>query len=195
MNHFAFFFAFSLLGPVWLNAAPTEDLITDIRSKYNAIENASLKSETIRFAPQDDPMEGTMKRYFSDGELVKISLSYTIGDHGGADETYYYSGGQLFFAFITDSSWGFTGKTLSNGESETVDTVSEHRMYFANGQLIRYLRKSVETKDPDGAAKALAKAENEPYTDPEFAQTTLRRAMGAPSVTSAAGIESLLTAE
>ena len=193
MNRIAFTLALSLLGPVVLHAAPTEEVVAGIRSKFNAIENASLKSETIRFAPQDDPMEGTLKRYFHNGELVKIDFSYTEGDHGGADETYYYSGGQLFFVFITDSSWGFTGKTLSNGESETVDTFREHRLYIAGNNVVRYLLKSASSNNPEGGPKALAKAENQEQSDPQFTTSVINRALKATNVTSSGGIEGLLS--
>lgn len=186
---------FPLLTTMVAHAAPTEELVAEIRAKYNAIENASLQSDTIRYAPGDDPMEGTMKRYFRNGELVKVFLSYSMGDHGGAEENYYYDNGQLFFAFISDSSWGFTGKTLSNGESETVDTFNEHRLYFSDGSVIRYLKKSGKSADPNGKALALKNAENQHYNDPEFVAAVRKRAMNAPSVSDPSGLENLLLLE
>ncbi len=173
-------------------ALPTEEIIKQIRADYNRIESASLESESFRFAPSDDPMEGTLTRYYLNDELVKIHFSYVAGDHGGADESYYYDQGELFFIYISDSSWSFTGKTNANGESETIDTFQEHRIYVAGNHSIRYLLKAARSKKPEEGPSALAKAENEEQSDPAFTSVAINRALKATNVMTPPEIEGLL---
>ena len=183
-----------LLMPV-AYADPTEDAVTDIRARYNLIEGAKLRSEQIDFEATDGPGSGTCTRYFQGNELVKIHLSYSLGDHGGSDEYYYYSGGQTFFAFATDSSWGFTGTTLPNGESETMDTATEHRAYFVDGTLIRHLFREAQSKDPKSLNSLLNKQPNKPCPDADRATSLSRMGNGAFQVKTPAALGKLLTAE
>lgn len=173
-------------------ALPTEEIIKKIRSDYNRVENASLQSETFHYASSDDPMEGMLTRYYLEDELVKIHFSYVAGDHGGAEETYYYDQGDVFFIYISDSSWSFTGKTLASGESETIDTFRQHRVYVAGNQAVRYLLKTASSKNPEEGPERLAKAENREQSDPVFTSTAINRALKATNVMSSTEIESLL---
>ena len=174
------------------SALPTEEIIKQIRADYNRIESASLKSESFKFAPSDDPMEGTLTRYYLNDELVKIRLSYIAGDHGGADETYYYDQGDLFFIYISESSWKFSGTPKANGESETIDTFRERRIYVSGNQPVRYLLKTASSKDPEAGPSVLAKAENQEQTDPVFTSAVINRAVKATNVMGSAEVEGLL---
>lgn len=159
-----------------------EEAVTDIRAKYNQIEGAKLETQVIEFQPDDDPAYGKITKYFQNGQLVKANYVFGEGDHGGGDETYYYYNGQLFFIYIDQRSWRFTGKTMANGESETIDTMTEHRLYFANGNLIRHLRKQVESTDYEAIGSMIAKVANQAHQDPAMASAAKMRGFQVPGV-------------
>ncbi|MEM1443171.1 MAG: hypothetical protein AAGF67_12570 [Verrucomicrobiota bacterium] len=182
---------FSLTASVAL-ADPVEDAVSDIRAKYNQIEGGKLDKQVIEFAPEDDPSYGKVTKYFQNGQLVKANYVFGAGDHGGADETYYYHNGQLFFIYVAQSSWRFTGNTLSNGESETIDSMVEHRLYFQNGNLIRHLRKEVESTNYDALGSLIAKAKNQPHQDPSMASAAKMRGFQIPGVGSWQDIATML---
>lgn len=184
----------SLLTPMG-QADPVEDAVADIRARYNLIEGAKLRSSQVEFESNEEPVAGSCVRYYQGDQLVKVHLSYAMGDHGGGDEYFYYQNGELFFAYATDSYWGFTGGTLPNGESETIDTAVEHRTYFVDGALIRHLFKEVKSKTPENIAALLSKAPNQPCDDGERAARLYRFGSGAFLVKTASDLGALLTAE
>lgn len=173
-------------------ADTVEKEITRIRTQYNEIENARLERKTITFEPGDDPAFGEVTKFFRNGELVKARFVFGQGDHGGADETYYYAKGQMFFVYVAESSWRFTGRTMANGESETMDTLTEHRLYFSSGGLIRHLRKQVESSSYDALASLIAKAPNQPHQDPALASAAKLRGLQIPGVNSEQDIATIL---
>lgn len=173
-------------------AADAEVIVKDIRERYNRIESAKLRPQEIEFTSDSDPVSGTFTRYFQGDSLVKIKLSYGMGDHGGSEEYYYYDQGELFFAFATDSTWGFSGETLPNGESGTIDTAIEHRAYFFDGSLVRHLSREVKSKDPAALSGLLKKATNQPSTDSDRASRLYSVGHGAYAATTGAAILQLL---
>lgn len=161
--------AFALLLPVGAlcaEATPSSDSIEDtiraIRADYAAIQGQRLRTETIDFAAEDEPLVGTLTRSLDGDVVVKIHLSYGLGDHGASDEFFYYRHGHLFFVHATDGAWSFTGRTLADGSSETIDTIVEHRVYFNAGQIIRHLRKEAWSTDPAALPARLDQAPNRP---------------------------------
>jgi len=173
-------------------AADAEAIVKDIRERYNRIEGAKLRPQEIEFSSDSDPVSGTFTRYFQGNSLVKIKLSYGMGDHGGSEEYYYYDAGGLFFAFATDSAWGFSGETLPNGESGTIDTAIEHRAYFFDGSLVRHLSREAKSKDPAAISALLKKATNQPSSDSDRANRLYSVGHGAYAATSGATILRLL---
>ncbi len=173
-------------------ADQVEAAVSEIRAKYNQIESAKLTTQVIEFEPDDDPSYGKLTKYFQNGQLVKANFVFGQGDHGGGDETYYYDNGQLFFIYVDERSWRFTGKTLPNGESETIDTMTEHRLYFSNGALIRHLRKQVESTDYDAIGSLIANVANQPFSDPAFASAAKMRGFQAPGIGSWQDIGTIL---
>jgi hypothetical protein len=159
-----------------------EDAVTQIRARYNEIEAASLRAESLSFEATDGPESGKLTRYYQGQELVKAVMSYSMGDHGGAEESYYYSQGQLCFVYAASSSWRFTGQTLANGESETADESAEQRIYFRDGQMIRDLLKVVQVPSGKSAAQLLKAAKNQPHSDPETESRVWRWGQGLPTV-------------
>jgi len=166
-------------------AGPVEDAVSQIRVRYHEIESAALRSEVLTFEATDGPESGTLTRYYRGPELVKAALSYSLGDHGGADESFYYLQGQLCFVFAASSSWRFTGRTLANGEEETIDESVEQRIYFHEGKVIRDLRKVVPVPSGQNPAPLLKAADNQPFTDPDTEARVWRWGMGLPGLGSA----------
>lgn len=196
-RHLLFLTAFSISVPVVQNVRAdwVEDAVKDIRAKYNQIEGWKKRAQKIEFESDAEPFFGTLTRYYSGENIVKIDFSYTAGDHGGADESYYYHNGQLIFIYTADTYWSFTGNTLPSGESETKDTLIEQRLYFSNNQLIRHLRKEVNSTNPEALKGLVAKAENQPHQDPETANRLFLRGVKLPFVSSGREIEALVFSE
>ncbi|MBL9157586.1 MAG: hypothetical protein JNJ70_08950 [Verrucomicrobiales bacterium] len=183
-----------LAAPVLL-ADAVEDKVTAIRALYNEIEGAKLRTRVIEFEAQDEPLAGTCTLHYQGDKVVKVHLAYGAGDHGASDEYFYYSEGKLFFAYASDGYWSFTGETLPNGESETIDSTTEHRVYVENGAVIRHLEKAAKSKNPEALPGLLAKAKNTPGEDTDRATRLVHRGGKASSVQDAAGVIALMLEE
>lgn len=182
-----------VLVPSPAMADAVEEAVREIRSLYNTIEGKRLRSAKIEFETQDEPIFGTLTRYYDGVDLVKAHLSYGVGDHGATDAYFYYRGGELFFVFASDGTWMFTGATLPNGESETIDAVTEHRLYLSGGRLVRHLTKEAKSKNPDQLKGLIAKAANVSGTDSERAQVLVDYGQRAYGVTDKASLGGLLS--
>src|SRR5687767_947708 len=69
-----------------------------IRARYAKVsEGKPTKTESIKFKAEEMIMEGTITRRSYEGGLSAIKLSYSAGDHGGSDQSYYYDAKGLFF--------------------------------------------------------------------------------------------------
>lgn len=189
---FAFVIAFALVAPGAF-ADPVEDAVKEIRALYNSIEGKKLRSEKIEFETQDEPIFGALTRYYEGTDLVKAHLFFGAGDHQATDAYFYYRGGELFFVFASDGTWRFTGTSLPNGESETIDTVTEHRLYLSGGRLVRHLTKEAKSKNPDQLKGLVAKAANLPGTDLERARVLITNGQRAYGTTDRDGLGALLT--
>ena len=165
---------FALLLSLFLTgAAFSEDgRIIDIRKKYNTIEGSNLSSKVLKSGDEATPVKVT--RYTKSGQTMKIVAEFS-GDHGTRTEYYYYWDSQLFFAFVVDEWWQFTGQKNSNGESETIEGLRETRLYFQNEVCIRSLRKELTHKDPKWLKKQIGKTENKSFSDPKETYATLKQ--------------------
>lgn len=172
--------------------AAVDEQVKTIRARYNEIEGAKLRRETVTFESRDEPLSGTCAFYYEGDALVKVHLAYVAGDHGGSDEYFYYDRDGLFFVLASDSLWSFTGKTLPDGVDETVETLIEDRLYLVRGKVVRHLRKKATAKDPARLPTLLGEAKNESLTDPERAGSLLRHGRGLPSGKTADALERLL---
>jgi hypothetical protein len=173
---------------------PVEDRVKEIRSRYNEIESAKLKGTKVEFEGETEPITASCKTYFEGDQVVKVHLTWG-GDHFGSDEYFYYSGGRLIFVYASDGSWRFTGGTLANGESETIDEVVEHRVYLAEGTVIRHLQKSASSKKADEVASLLSKVENRPSDDTERAKELVAHGNAVYSVRTGADLGKVLLQE
>ncbi len=142
-----------------------DKLVKGIRSLYSSIEDGAKKSKAFSVQADDGPEEGKMTIYLQNGKLAKIHISYILGDHGGSDEYFYYNNGELFFAYLSDSSWRFSGKLLPDGTAGTTDRITEYRLYLNQGKFIRSLKKTIESSNPNALKSLIKKAKNEPCND------------------------------
>lgn len=184
----------ALISPVLL-ADPAEDRVAEIRARYQTIEGAKLRRSAIRFESPMEAASATWTGFYEDGELVKVHLASALGDHGATDDYFYYEGGRLFFAYSVAGSWQFTGRTLPNGESETVDKTVEHRLYLSADRIVRHLVKEASAKDLSKLPLLLAKAENRPAEDPERAKEIVERGLGAFDVRAAGDLGRIIGVE
>lgn len=171
-----------------------EDRVKEIRTRYNAIESAKLKSQKVEYEGDSEPITATCTTYFEGDEVVKVQLTWG-GDHFASDEYFYYAGGRLIFVYASDGSWRFTGETLPNGESETMDEVVEHRVYLSGDSVIRHLEKTASSKKPDEIKTLLAKTENRPSDDTERAQALVAHGKALFAVRTAAELGKALLQE
>lgn len=146
------------------STAQTDARIAEIRQLYSTIESGELKRQVIK--DPDEAVPTTLTRYSLKNETVKIVLE-TGSDHGLSTASYYYHEGELFFAYLVDESWRFTGKQKPDGESETIDVRRETRLYFDGKKGIHSLEKEVKDTDPDALRKKIAKEANQSFSDPE----------------------------
>jgi hypothetical protein len=147
-----------------------------IRALYAKIDQGKPgKTETIAFALESDPMEGSITRRTYGGGLSAIQLSYTAGDHGGADERYYFDGDKLFFIFTGDSSWQFA-EGSTDEKPKTQDTLTESRYYIREGKVIQVLQRSATTTEGKKPEDLIAKMENKKLADDKHGAGLMRRA-------------------
>jgi hypothetical protein len=140
-------------------ADKTEEEVARIRKYYAEVEALQgLRQEDIEFQCPGDPMQGVLTRRSrrDTDEIVRLDLGYLAGDHGGADEMYYYRKNKLFFVLEAASWWGFSGKK----EGQTLETMRERRFYFADGRCIKVLEKTASSERPEGLRLLIAKEEN-----------------------------------
>ena len=163
----------SLLFLAMLSSGLAEDeRILDIRRQFNQIESANLQPRSIRAGDEASPI--TLTRYTRGKNQVVAKVVVVSGsDHGATTESFYYDEqGRLFFAFVV-SEWGqFTGKQKANGESETIDTRRETRLYFEGTRCLRALRKEVKDPDPKRLRGKIAEEPNVPLEDSEEIELT-----------------------
>jgi len=175
-----------------MSAEESAAIIKDIRGRYAEIEKAKLRTETVKFDSETERISGICTLSFLQDKLVKVKLSYDAGDHGGSDEYFYYQDGKLIFAFATDSSWQFGGKPRPDGGVGTIDTVAEHRVYFAKGKVVQHLAKQVSSSDGKEIPALLERTPNEVSEDTERAQSLKKNGDRAYQVRTSAELGKLL---
>ncbi len=104
-------------------ASTIETQIRSIRSDY-AATNADL-ARARKIAWSDETGDTGIESYFVGKELKKVVLSGYAGENSTRHE-YYFRHGQLFFVF-------------RQHETEGKHSNVQHRFYFHNGRLLRWL--------------------------------------------------------
>lgn len=116
--------------------AQDEKEILSIRREVTAI-NKNLKKYTKKTKDVDDiSLEGTEATYYSSGKgLMKISAKM-YGETYNAVGEFYYQGEELIFAYIKLNKYD---TQIGLKKPVKVVKVEEQRLYFAGGDLIKFL--------------------------------------------------------
>lgn len=151
-----------------------EERVAEIRKWYQSVQDGKAANERkIAFEADGEPFSGDLVTREFKGGLKSVTVSYVAGDHGGSEEHYYFKDGELFFAFVVQSSWRFAGGTEENPETE--DTRKEIRYYFDGDACIRQLERSATDKNADKLAAAVAKLEQKKVEPGDDAETIRNR--------------------
>jgi len=116
----------------------TSILIGKVRAEYQKINSEKLRKVYVE--PKNESSEGgDVYRYYSGDTLRKIVTDY-MGAIGGQTSEYYFSNGQLCFAFIVEYRYD---KPMSGHVIERI----ENRYYFHNRRLIRWIDEHGKNRD------------------------------------------------
>lgn len=112
-----------------------EEIIADIREKFEAINqnSASYQAKTMELTGESTE-GGELKAYYQNEALQKAVATY-YGEMGKLTEEYYFSEGHVFFVFTQQQAYD---QPMYMEGSKVVKT-EEHRYYFHNNKLIRWL--------------------------------------------------------
>jgi hypothetical protein len=166
----------ALVATASLVRGDDEAALKQIRELYAKIDQGKpVKTTEIKFEVEGDPMEGTITRFTYEGGLSAIKLSYVAGDHGGADEHFYFTGDKLFFIFVKDQSWSF-GPDSTNEKPTSIDRLTETRYYLQEGRSLRALSRTTQGSDAEKLPALIAKEENKEIEPDERLQLLLGRA-------------------
>lgn len=175
-------------------AGPAERM-TEIRGWYDTLQKAKPTAERkIEFESESDPLSGdcTIRDY--DGGWQAITLSYAAGDHGGADEHFYFKNGTLFFAYVVSSSWQFA-EGSTDDKPQTKDTRTEDRYYYDGATCVRRLTRNATAEDAEKLPATVAKLEQKQADPGEEAKELQTRAAGLRDAKDAAAILKTFEAE
>ena len=113
----------------------TEEIISDIRKKFNEINQNTASYEAKSKEIMGESTEGgELNSYFENEELKKMVANY-FGEMGRSIEEYYFSENNVFFVFTQQLSYD---KPMYVEGSKAIKT-DENRYYFHNDQLIQWL--------------------------------------------------------
>lgn len=89
-----------------------------------------------------------LHRYFEVDQLAQAAIEVSFPGHASERYEFIYTAGQMVFAIANENSWGFSSELAGDN---TVDTITQRRYYFDNGETFRCLKKKVKgpTKQVD----------------------------------------------
>ncbi|MEM9300429.1 MAG: hypothetical protein AAGA64_18890 [Bacteroidota bacterium] len=129
-------------------AQTNEESINTIREYFKFVENNLSRFQTSEETTFDESTDGaTIIKYFDNEELVKIRIEY-LGETGKLYREFYIQENQLLFVFDQEFNYNMpyyidSKKAKEMGFDEGYDTKKtkklEHRYYFYNNRLIRWI--------------------------------------------------------
>lgn len=144
------------------NGEPVDERVSTIRGWYSEIQAAEADGgHLIKFESGKDAFMGTAQVREFNGALASVHVSYSDGDHGGADEYYYFKHGELFFVFEVISSWKFDPDKGTPDQPATLDTRVENRFYYDHRRCVRQLTRSATASDAAKLVKLTATTDNQ----------------------------------
>jgi len=187
--------ACALFLVVGVVSASPEERVREIRGWYAEIQNSKAESEVEReFSDGEEFLTGTRTVRKYPGKLTAMTVSWGAGDHGWAEEHYYFRNGELFFAYHVLGSWSF----VEGGTPEkplTEDTRRELRCYFDGANCIRVLTRSAKARDASTLEKKIASVEQKSLEVDAEARSLPARAGKLLNATTDAAICAVLEAE
>lgn len=136
-----------------IKIAAQENEINVIREHFNYVEANLEQFEIINSTTFDASTDGaTVKKYFDEGELVKIRIEY-LGETGKLYREFYIDEGQLLFVFDQEFNYNMPYYIDSLKAQELGFKVSydpdktkklEHRYHFYNDKMIRWINSDGE---------------------------------------------------
>jgi len=158
---------FSTFFAVHEAAAQTEKQITAIRNDVNLINKNAKNYDKTTKDIDGISLEGTEATYFASGRGVKKVIVNSFGETYKATTELYFGGEELIFAFQKFSQYD---TQIGLDKPVKVVKVTEQRLYFSGGKLIRFLEGKTNVKktlkrwsDREAEIRALAKAVLEAY--------------------------------
>jgi hypothetical protein len=128
---------------------PATDLISAIRRRYALINQSLAKYRMVKKELSGFSTEGgELAAYFDGTAIVKIA-TVNQGEIGRSVEDFYYRDEKLIFVYRRQETYDapFSGK---------VARATEHRFYFSDGKLIRWIDENAKQVAP-GASEYLKK--------------------------------------
>ena len=126
------FYVNQLIPEINPSESEIESVIKDIREKYNEIQSSEYTILEKEYTTGGGT--GTIKTYYEDQELSKMVVEF-YGDGASGSTEYFFWYGKPFFIF---DKW----ETFRIWEEQTDVGRTEHRYYYDNYKLIRWLVKS-----------------------------------------------------
>jgi hypothetical protein len=134
----------TLLGAA---AAQTSDSIDSIRQHYATInQNVKLYRRVKKNLSGFSAEGGELIAYFHGPTVMKMTATF-FGETGRSNEEYYYWDGKLIFVLRTENRYD---KPLSGKVVKKI----EHRLYFKDDKLIRWLDENGKEVASDSAEYA-----------------------------------------
>lgn len=127
--------------PASANSFQEEDSISSIRRRYAVINKSLARYRVVKKKLSGFSIEGgELIAYFDGAAIVKIVATH-YGETGRSLEEFYYWKEQLIFVFGKQDRYD---KPMSGKVAES----SENRLYFDDGELIRWLNKGAQQVAP-----------------------------------------------
>lgn len=131
-----------------------EEQLAEIKAEYALIsqemEGEVYAADTVRYVCEAGVMEGEMLLY-SDSEALRLVInSFSMGDHGGKIEYWYFKDSIPFFVLEETGTWQFGGPYREDEHGDqivgSIDKIEQQRYYIAEGKVIKQLSKAFEIR-------------------------------------------------
>ena len=145
--------------PGWSTVSATDTArvlqLIDDEHKRTEAEAKADRLQQVTYTYECDERSGNVTYSYRDDELVKVDHQYTLGDHDGQGDIYYFRNNKLILTDQEASSWQFIGamRTDENGVEQpgTIDTYHRQRDYYFAGGIYQSRYKTFQLHDDETA--------------------------------------------
>lgn len=125
--------------------AYAKGVATEITAKAEA---GVFKTDSIEYACEDAMLGGTLTLYSDAGGIVLAENSFSMSDHEGQTDRWYFKDGKLVLLHEYHGTWRFGGKMTTDEDGNeypgTIDDITENYFYFDQGHLFKHLVKEYQ---------------------------------------------------